>query len=175
MIILINHHLSRFVGIWLQCFKIHMRSTSMITVDITGKHKNLVFPHIFYPRRSDSILESWQTIFRKPLRILFLFSVAKILILLQISFVKSESHYKKRKIICLIANPIDFCMIYSDSFPLYLAYHYILLKWKQMCLLIRFFFCSWFMNAKIGKIPLFSMLIFVFPYFHFGVSQLCCS
>ena len=25
MIILINHHLSRFVGIWLQCFKIHMR------------------------------------------------------------------------------------------------------------------------------------------------------
>lgn len=24
------------------------------------------------------------------------------------------------------------------------------------------------MNVKIGKIPLFSMLIFVFPYFHFG-------
>ena len=77
MIILINHHLSRFVGIWLQCFKIHMRSTSMITVDITGKHKNLVFPHIFYPRRSDSILESWQTIFRKPLRILFFFRLQK--------------------------------------------------------------------------------------------------
>ena len=30
------------------------------------------------------------------------------------------------------------------------------------------------MNTKIGKISLFSMLIFVFSYFHFGVSQLFC-
>ena len=30
-------------------------------------------------------------------------------------------------------------MIYRDSFSLYLAYHYILLKGKQMCLLIIFF------------------------------------
>ena len=44
------------------------------------------------------------------------------------SFVKSENHYKKRKINCLIRNSVDFCMIYNDSFPPYLAYHYILLK-----------------------------------------------
>ncbi|EEO58308.1 hypothetical protein BSCG_05236 [Bacteroides sp. 2_2_4] len=72
------------------------------------------------------------------MRILLLFSVAKILILLQISFVKSENHYKKRKIICLIRNSVVFCMIYSDSFPRYHAYQYILLKGKQMCLLIIF-------------------------------------
>ena len=29
-------------------------TTSMITVDVTAKHKNLVFTHISYPRRSDS-------------------------------------------------------------------------------------------------------------------------
>ena len=30
------------------------------------------------------------------------------------------------------------------------------------------------MNTKIGKIPLLSVLIYVFSYFHFGVSRLCC-
>lgn len=65
----------------------------------------------------------------------------------------SENHYKKQKIICVIRNFADFCMMYSDSSHLHLAYHYILLKWKQMCLLIIFFFWSWFMNIKIGKIP----------------------
>ena len=70
--------------------------------------------------------------------IIIVFGCKPILILLQISFVKSENHYKKRKIICIIRNSVDFCMIYSDSFHLYHAYHYILLKEKQMCLLIIF-------------------------------------
>ena len=39
-----------------------------------------------------------------------------------------------------------------------------------MCLLITFFFWSWVMNTKIGKLSLFSVLIFVFSCFHFGVS-----
>ena len=96
------------------------------------------------------------------MRILLLFSVAKIFILLQIPFVKSENHYKKRKIICLIRNSVDFCMVYSDSFPLYRAYHYILLKGKPDVPTYNFW--SWFMNTKIGKISLFPMLIFAFSY-----------
>ena len=59
---------------------------------------------------------------------LLLFSVAKILIFLQILFAQSENRYKKQKIICVIRNFADFCMMYSDSSPLYLAYLYILLK-----------------------------------------------
>ena len=83
----------------------------------------------------------------------------------------SENHYKNRQIICLIRNFANFCMIYSDSSHLHLAYHYILLKWKQMCLLIIFFFWSWFMNIKIGKIPRYPCLFLFSHNFILGLRD----